>query len=81
MRDHQPGIAQVHLLQPGGAAFAHPPAEEALASKIAGWLEQAGAQNGVIQEHARAIIGPHAGYRYCGHVMAHAYAHIDPAQV
>ncbi|KAG2426942.1 hypothetical protein HXX76_012727 [Chlamydomonas incerta] len=28
---------------------------------------------------ARAIIGPHAGYSYCGHVMAHAYAHINPA--
>jgi predicted class III extradiol MEMO1 family dioxygenase len=29
----------------------------------------------------RAIIGPHAGHRYCGHVMAHAYATIDPAAV
>ncbi|GFR44951.1 hypothetical protein Agub_g6259, partial [Astrephomene gubernaculifera] len=29
---------------------------------------------------ARAIIGPHAGYSYCGHVMAHAYAHIDPTK-
>lgn len=28
----------------------------------------------------RAIIGPHAGYSYCGHVMAHAYAHIDPTK-
>ncbi|EFJ40486.1 hypothetical protein VOLCADRAFT_99750 [Volvox carteri f. nagariensis] len=25
----------------------------------------------------RAIIGPHAGYSYCGHVMAYAYKHID----
>jgi len=30
---------------------------------------------------ARAIIGPHAGHRYCGHVMAHAYTQIDPAAV
>ncbi|KAG2485426.1 hypothetical protein HYH03_015807 [Edaphochlamys debaryana] len=29
---------------------------------------------------ARAIIGPHAGYSYCGHVMAHAYRHIDPSK-
>ncbi|PNH10686.1 Protein MEMO1 [Tetrabaena socialis] len=29
---------------------------------------------------ARAIIGPHAGYSYCGHVMAHAYVHIDPTK-
>jgi MEMO1 family protein len=29
----------------------------------------------------RAIIGPHAGYSYCGHVMAHAYKYIDPARV
>lgn len=26
----------------------------------------------------RAMIGPHAGYRYCGHVMAHAYKYIQP---
>lgn len=29
----------------------------------------------------RAVIGPHAGYSYCGHVMAHAYRHIDPSRV
>ncbi|GLI67799.1 hypothetical protein VaNZ11_012087 [Volvox africanus] len=29
---------------------------------------------------ARAIIGPHAGYSYCGHVMAYAYKHIDPSK-
>lgn len=23
----------------------------------------------------------HAGYRYCGHVMAHAYKHIDASKV
>lgn len=30
---------------------------------------------------ARAIIAPHAGYSYCGHVMAHAYRNIDPSTV
>ena len=25
----------------------------------------------------RALIGPHAGYSYCGHVLAHAYAGVD----
>jgi AmmeMemoRadiSam system protein B len=29
----------------------------------------------------RAVIGPHAGYSYCGHVMAHAYKFIDPERV
>jgi AmmeMemoRadiSam system protein B len=29
----------------------------------------------------RAVIGPHAGHRYCGHVMAHAYSQMDPAAV
>jgi AmmeMemoRadiSam system protein B len=29
----------------------------------------------------KAIIGPHAGYSYCGHVMAHAYGHIDASRV
>ena len=23
----------------------------------------------------------HAGYQFCGHVMAYAYRHVDPAQV
>ncbi|KAK9804481.1 hypothetical protein WJX73_007788 [Symbiochloris irregularis] len=26
---------------------------------------------------ARAVISPHAGHVYCGHVMAHAYKHLD----
>lgn len=30
---------------------------------------------------ARAIIGPHAGYRYCGACAGHAYARIDPTNV
>ncbi|GBF89365.1 hypothetical protein Rsub_01937 [Raphidocelis subcapitata] len=29
----------------------------------------------------RAIIAPHAGHRYCGHVMGHAYAPIDASGV
>lgn len=31
--------------------------------------------------HARAIIGPHAGYRYCGACGGHAYARIQPDKV
>ncbi len=30
---------------------------------------------------ARAIIGPHAGYRYCGSCAGFAYRQIDPARV
>jgi len=31
--------------------------------------------------HTRGLVGPHAGYAYCGHVLAHAYAGVDPARV
>ena len=30
---------------------------------------------------ARAIIGPHAGYKYCGACGGHAYARIDPSNI
>ncbi|KAL4452235.1 hypothetical protein ABPG75_007897 [Micractinium tetrahymenae] len=42
------------------------------------WLEEANAEEG---QHARAIIAPHAGYRYSGHVAAFAYKQIDPSKV
>eukprot|EP00878_Enallax_costatus_P011757 GHUV01012273.1.p1 GENE.GHUV01012273.1~~GHUV01012273.1.p1 ORF type:complete len:281 (+),score=40.95 GHUV01012273.1:178-1020(+) len=50
-----------------------------LQKQIEGWLAKADvADKGPA---ARAIIGPHAGYSYCGHVMAHAYRHIQPDTV
>lgn len=51
-----------------------------LDSKIEGWMTAARASV-TPAANVRAIIGPHAGYSYCGHVMAYAYAHIDPLQV
>lgn len=51
---------------------------ETLARQIDQWMAGVAAEPHV---HARAIIAPHAGYRYCGHVMAHAYRHIDPSRV
>ncbi|KAI3438094.1 hypothetical protein D9Q98_000536 [Chlorella vulgaris] len=42
------------------------------------WLAEAEAVEG---QHARAIIAPHAGYRYSGHVAAYAYKQIDPSKV
>ncbi|DBA99827.1 hypothetical protein WJX77_001024 [Trebouxia sp. C0004] len=51
--------------------------EPGLSSGLETWLAAADTGN----THARAIISPHAGLRYCGHVMAHAYKHIDPQRV
>lgn len=54
--------------------------EATLDCKIEGWMAEARA--GVPPgSHARAVVAPHAGYRYSGHVMAYAYAHIDPQKV
>ena len=59
-----------------------------LSRQLEGWLEEArkGAEGSkAAQQHPqrrlKALIGPHAGYRYSGHVAAHAYAHIDPSTV
>eukprot|EP00884_Botryococcus_braunii_P019046 jgi/Botrbrau1/5825/Bobra.0366s0010.1 len=49
-----------------------------LTSQISSWLLQASADPHI---HARAIISPHAGYRFCGHVMAYAYKQIQPEHV
>lgn len=51
--------------------------EPTLTSGLQQWLDAADAGG----KHARAIISPHAGLRYCGHVMAYAYKHIQPQQV
>ncbi|GLC35644.1 hypothetical protein PLESTB_000000800 [Pleodorina starrii] len=45
-----------------------------LNAQIDNWKAEVQREPGV---SARAIIGPHAGYSYCGHVMAYAYKHID----
>jgi predicted class III extradiol MEMO1 family dioxygenase len=54
------------------------PTEEVLAIQIRQWLDAATLHD---VERTRAVIAPHAGYRYCGHVMAHAYKHISPTHV
>lgn len=54
--------------------------EATLEGTIARWMDEARAE-AAPTAHARAVIAPHAGYRYSGHVMAYAYAHIDPQQV
>ncbi len=53
-------------------------AETVLSGKIRKWLSQA---EPAVAGHARAVIAPHAGYRYCGHVMAYAYKSINPQLV
>ena len=52
----------------------------ALGRELDDWLKNAAIQDGE-GPHARAIIGPHAGYRYCGACGGHAYARIRPEKV
>lgn len=60
-----------------------------LGQQIEGWLAKAAAAAPSGDEGAaaaaeaapRAIIAPHAGYSYCGHIMAHAYGRIRPDSV
>eukprot|EP01025_Chloroclados_australasicus_P044106 TRINITY_DN4754_c2_g2_i1.p2 TRINITY_DN4754_c2_g2~~TRINITY_DN4754_c2_g2_i1.p2 ORF type:complete len:306 (-),score=25.33 TRINITY_DN4754_c2_g2_i1:447-1364(-) len=60
--------------------------ERILRIQIQSWLDAVqdghknGKQNGKIHPKISAIIGPHAGYRYCGQVMAHAYQHLRHLQ-
>lgn len=49
-----------------------------LRAELDGWLNAVG---GASRGPARAIIGPHAGYRYCGACAAYAYRQIDPTPV
>ncbi|CAD7703077.1 unnamed protein product [Ostreobium quekettii] len=51
---------------------------DTLTKQIEQWMAEALVEPNI---PVRAIIAPHAGYRYCGHVMAHAYKQIDPTQV
>ena len=48
-----------------------------LSRELGNWLQRAGP----CEQPARAIIGPHAGYRYCGACAAHAYSQIDPTNI
>lgn len=51
-----------------------------LARCIKDWMKDA--QSSLDADSSvRAIIGPHAGYSYCGRVLAYAYAGIDPRSV
>lgn len=46
--------------------------------ELDGWLTIANGDASNSHRPARAIIAPHAGYRYCGACAAYAYAQIDP---
>ncbi|KAK9868161.1 hypothetical protein WJX84_004056 [Apatococcus fuscideae] len=50
----------------------------ALANDLTRWLQAIPQPEAT---HAHAIISPHAGYRYCGDVMAHAYGQVKVEQV
>jgi len=47
-----------------------------LTAQLNGWLAAAAA--GEAPQRARIVIGPHAGYRFCGLTEAHAYTAIAP---
>ncbi|RZC38614.1 MEMO1-like [Asbolus verrucosus] len=51
--------------------------EHELSNQLASWLQKAD----FIHGPARAIIVPHAGYRYCGACSAHAYRQVSPEVV
>uniref|UniRef100_A0A1D1ZU13 Protein MEMO1 n=1 Tax=Auxenochlorella protothecoides TaxID=3075 RepID=A0A1D1ZU13_AUXPR len=50
-----------------------------LEASIRKWMEDASHPDPV--GSIRALIGPHAGFTYCGHVLAHAYKGIDASSV
>jgi len=54
---------------------------KSLSKELDGWLQAASAKTGGANPAARAIIGPHAGYKYCGACGGHAYARIDPSNI
>lgn len=66
------------IRQPSHAGSWYTDNAKALSRSIDEWL---GAVEPLSGPGARAIIGPHAGYRYCGHVFAHAYRYINPDSV
>lgn len=49
-----------------------------LSSQIRNWLNAASVEG---LGPVRAVIAPHAGYRYCGHVMAYAYKYMNPTHM
>merc|ERR1711997_594443 len=52
-----------------------------LGRELEEWLNSATAKSGSGHPAARAIIGPHAGYKYCGACGGYAYSRIDPTNV
>jgi len=52
-----------------------------LGRELEEWLNSATAKSGSGHPAARAIIGPHAGYKYCGACGGYAYSRIDPKNV
>ncbi|GAX80087.1 hypothetical protein CEUSTIGMA_g7525.t1 [Chlamydomonas eustigma] len=65
------------LRKPSHAGSWYDAEKDVLQEKIDEWLSTVKPVHSLV----RAIIAPHAGYQYCGHVMAHAYRNINPAQV
>ncbi|XP_024364403.1 uncharacterized protein [Physcomitrium patens] len=51
---------------------------EELTQELDQWLRSSGLPK---LANARAVIAPHAGYRYSGHCAAYAFANIDPQRV
>jgi AmmeMemoRadiSam system protein B len=54
-----------------------------LGNELDGWMRDALSANGgrLAGPPVRAVIVPHAGYRYCGACAGHSYSQIDPTVV
>jgi AmmeMemoRadiSam system protein B len=54
---------------------------ERLNAELTAWMQEAHMKHVKPLHQVRAIISPHAGYRYCGKIAAHAYAALDMSQI
>ncbi|TDH65925.1 hypothetical protein CCR75_008604 [Bremia lactucae] len=71
----EPSPVRVRLATHAGSWYSHD--EKELNNELAGWLDAA--KNNDMQEKQpsiRAIIGPHAGFRYSGPTAGYAYHHL-----
>eukprot|EP00761_Pharyngomonas_kirbyi_P008077 gb/GECH01008088.1/.p1 GENE.gb/GECH01008088.1/~~gb/GECH01008088.1/.p1 ORF type:complete len:297 (+),score=101.69 gb/GECH01008088.1/:1-891(+) len=50
-----------------------------LNSQLKQWISEASKQEQI--NSVRAVIGPHAGYRFCGPTAGHAYTYVNPDQI
>ena len=70
-----------HLYQTTTDLTSTPRTGKLLSAEIQQWMQNVALEEQAEKGHVRAVIAPHAGLSYCGHVMAYAYRYIIPAKV